>query len=138
MPEFVEEFLVLPNDFVSAGDASRKIKQILKKIGLDANLIRKIAIASYEAEMNMVIHSLGGTVRLSIEDENIIVTCKDRGPGIEDIDKAMEEGFSTASEKARAIGFGAGMGLPNIKNNSDELRIESDKDGTTLNIYFNI
>jgi serine/threonine-protein kinase RsbT len=138
MAEFVETFDVASEDFVSAGEASRNIKRILKKIGLDANLIRRVAIASYESEMNMAIHSLGGSITFMIEGDKIKVVCKDKGPGIEDIDQAMKEGYSTASQEARSIGFGAGMGLPNIKNNSDELKIESNKDGTTLEVWFNI
>ena len=138
MADFVEVYDVTSEDFVTAGDASRNIKRILKKIGLDAQLIRRIAIASYESEINMAIHSYGGTITFEIEGDTIIVTCKDTGPGIKDIEKAMTEGYSTASDSARAIGFGAGMGLPNIRNNSDKLDITSSDAGTTLIVKFNI
>jgi serine/threonine-protein kinase RsbT len=138
MADFFEVYDVESEDFVTAGDASRNIKRILKKIGLDANLIRRIAIASYESEMNMAIHSYGGTITFEIEDNKVLITCKDTGPGIEDIKRAMQEGYSTASKSARAIGFGAGMGLPNIRNNADDMNLESSKKGTTLKVAFNI
>jgi len=136
--DFVEVYDVVSEDFVTAGEASRNIKRVLKKIGLDAKLIRRIAIASYESEMNMAIHSYGGTITFEIEGDKIVITCKDTGPGIKDIDEAMTEGYSTASDSARAIGFGAGMGLPNIRNNSDELDIKSSSEGTTLKVKFNM
>ncbi len=138
MADFVEVYDVVSEDFVTAGEASRNIKRVLKKIGLDAKLIRRIAIASYESEMNMAIHSYGGTITFEIEGDKIVITCKDTGPGIKDIDEAMTEGYSTASDSARAIGFGAGMGLPNIRNNSDELDIKSSSEGTTLKVKFNM
>ncbi len=135
---FTETYTVVPRDYVIAGDASRKIKQILKKIGLDADVVRKASIAAYEAEINMVIHSYGGTITLEVGEGRIRMVCVDTGPGIEDIDKAMQEGYSTADEEAQAIGFGAGMGLPNIKFNSDEFNITSSKAGTTLEIIINL
>ena len=138
MADFTEVYHVKSEDFVTAGDASRNIKRVLKKIGLDANLIRRIAIASYESEMNMAIHSYGGTITFEIEGEKVMITFQDKGPGIKDIDEAMTEGYSTASASARAIGFGAGMGLPNIRNNSDELDIQSSEKGTTLKVMFNL
>ncbi len=131
---FTESYTVIPRDYVIAGDASRKIKQILKKIGLDADVVRKASIAAYEAEINMVIHSHGGTITLEVGEGKIHLICADTGPGIEDIDKAMQEGYSTADEEAQAIGFGAGMGLPNIKFNADEFKISSSSEGTTLDI----
>jgi len=135
---FTETYDVVARDYVAAGDASRKIKQLLRKIGLEADLVRKAAISCYEAEINMVIHSLGGTITLELGEGSVRLICADTGPGIEDIDKAMQEGFSTADEAAQAIGFGAGMGLPNIKFNSDKLDIKSSDAGTTLTITINI
>lgn len=135
---FSETYTVEPDDYVAAGDASRKIKQILKKIGLEADVVRKASIAAYEAEINMVIHANGGNMTLEVGEGIIRIVCVDTGPGIEDIEKAMQEGFTTANEQAQNIGFGAGMGLPNIKYNSDKLDITSSKEGTTLDIIINL
>ena len=135
---FSETYKVAPNDYVAAGDASREIKQILKKIGLNTEVVRRAAIAVYEAEINMVIHAYGGLITLEVGEGKIHIICADKGPGIDDIEKAMQEGYSTANEKAQSIGFGAGMGLPNIKFNSDELKITSTPKGTTLDITINL
>lgn len=113
------------DDFVRAGQASSNIKKVLRQLGIDSEIIRKIAIATYEAEMNIVIHSEGGIIEVEIDPEKIIVIAEDRGPGIENIELAMKAGYSTASEKIRELGFGAGMGLPNIKRCADEFKIES-------------
>lgn len=118
-------YQVESGDFARAGQVSSTIKTILKKLGVDKTIVRRIAIASYEAEINMVIHSIGGVMKLEINSDSIKVYCDDEGPGIADISKAMEEGYSTAGEKARKMGFGAGMGLSNMKKNSDEFVIES-------------
>ncbi len=132
------DFTVERGNFLSAGDASSKIKKILQSIGLENGLIRKISIATYEAEMNLVIHSLGGTIRVSIERDKVIINVEDEGPGIEDINLAMTEGYSTASNEIREMGFGAGMGLPNIKKCSDKFNINSMKDvGTKILMIFN-
>ncbi len=130
------EFEIKKDDFVAAGEASSQIKNTLKKIGVDYSLIRKIAIASYEAEINMIIHSYGGQITLDIEDGLITIVCADTGPGIPDIDLAMQEGYSTASDTVREMGFGAGMGLPNINKNSDNMQIESSPAGTTVTMKF--
>ncbi len=122
--EFVS-FDIESNDFRRAGAASRAIKEHLKRIGADAEAIRRTMIAAYEAEMNVVIHSVGGRLEASLTDSRIDVNVVDEGPGIPDIDLAMIEGYSTASAEARALGFGAGMGLPNIKRSSDRLRVTS-------------
>lgn len=119
-------FEVDGNDFLLAGDASGKVKNILKKLGIESSIIRKIAIAMYEAEMNMVIHANGGTVDVDILPEKIQVLLEDTGPGIPDINLAMKEGYSTASHEIRELGFGAGMGLPNMKKYSDTLHITSE------------
>lgn len=122
-------------DFTLAGKASSKIKKMLKQLNVDSKSIKRIVIALYEAEVNVVAHSYGGKLKALIGEDCIEITLKDSGPGIENIEKAMETGFSTASKKVREMGFGAGMGLPNIKKNTDELKIESKiGEGTTL--YF--
>lgn len=122
--EFVS-YDIASNDFRRAGAASRSIKEHLKRIGADAEAIRRTMIAAYEAEMNVVIHSVGGRLEASLCDSQIDVNVVDEGPGIPDVEQAMVEGFSTAGAEARALGFGAGMGLPNIRRNSDRLRITS-------------
>lgn len=133
-----ESFDVTAGDFASAGEVSTKIKQKLKKIGIDQSLIRKIAIVSYEAELNMVIHSLGGEMILEMEEDFIKLHCNDVGPGIPDISLAMKEGYSTAPESIRMMGFGAGMGLPNINRHSDDMRISSDSSGTKIELTFSL
>lgn len=119
-------FEVDGNDFSLAGEASGKVKNVLKKLGIESGTIRKIAIAMYEAEMNMVIHANGGFVDVNILPEKIEVCLADTGPGIPDIDLAMEAGYSTATHEIRELGFGAGMGLPNMKRYSDMLQITSE------------
>lgn len=132
------DFTIERGNFLCAGDASSKIKKILQSIGLDNGLIRKISIATYEAEMNLVIHSLGGIIRVSIERDKVIINVEDEGPGIKNIDLAMTEGYSTATNKIREMGFGAGMGLPNIKKCSDKLHINSTINvGTKILMIFN-
>ncbi|WP_236660356.1 ATP-binding protein [Isachenkonia alkalipeptolytica] len=120
------EFVVAKEDFSKAGEASSSIKKTLKKLGIDSKIIRKVAIVTYEAEMNIVIHSIGGKIMVDIDTEKIKIQAIDQGPGIEDTEKAMEVGFSTATQKVRELGFGAGMGLPNIKKNSDNFEISSE------------
>ena len=116
---------------------STQIKTILKSIGYDPQLIRRVAISTYEAEMNVVMHAKRGDVTLTASDKEINVVIKDEGKGIEDIELAMTEGYSTATEEQRAMGFGAGMGLPNIKKNTDKLNIESEVDkGTFIETIF--
>ncbi|HWR62413.1 MAG TPA: ATP-binding protein [Clostridia bacterium] len=118
-------FEVEKDDFVRAGEASSNIKKILRQLGIDSGVIRKISIATYEAEMNIVIHSLGGRVILEVTPDFIKVIACDRGPGIADPELAMQEGYSTATEKVREMGFGAGMGLPNMKKCSDRFNMNS-------------
>ncbi|MBP3328021.1 MAG: ATP-binding protein [Clostridia bacterium] len=126
------------NDFSCAGEASGKIKKALKDLGFDASLIRNVAIAVYEGEINMVIHAEGGVIDAEISPEKVTVVLKDKGPGIPDIEQAMTEGFSTAPENVRALGFGAGMGLPNIKKYSDTMHIDTEIGvGTTITLTFN-
>ncbi len=128
-------FDVCGEDYSLAGSASSMIKKKLNQLGLPALIVRKTAIVMYEAEINMVIHANGGVVDVLINPDDINIILKDQGPGIPDINKALEAGFSTASDKARELGFGAGMGLPNIRKNSDDLKIESKVgEGTTVTI----
>lgn len=123
------------DDFTQAGVASGAVKQILKQLGLDSETVRKMAIALYEAEINMVIHGGGGTIDVDIDDHKIVAVVSDQGPGIEDLELAMKEGWSTASEQVRNLGFGAGMGLPNMKKYSDDLKIDSTVGvGTTVTL----
>jgi anti-sigma regulatory factor (Ser/Thr protein kinase) len=119
------EFSIDGKDFASAGLVSTQIKSILKKIGYDLLLVRRIAISTYETEMNVVMHAVRAKVFLTASDKEILVVIDDEGKGIPDIDKAMQPGFSTATEEQRAMGFGAGMGLPNIKKNTDDLKVSS-------------
>jgi anti-sigma regulatory factor (Ser/Thr protein kinase) len=135
---FKETFAITAGDFASAGEASARIKSILRMIGIDPALTRRVTIAAYEAELNMIIHSFGGEMIVMIDAGAIHLYCADTGPGIADIGMAMKEGFSTASPDIRMMGFGAGMGLPNIKKNSDEMDIRSSTDGTNLHLKFNI
>src|SRR5574344_1080104 len=120
-------------DFTRAGYASSQIKKTLKQLGVDSSVIKRVVVALYEAEVNIVAHAYKGVITADIDSDGIHVDLADQGPGIPDIDKAMIKGFSTASPEVREMGFGAGMGLPNIKDNADELRIESKVGvGTTL------
>ena len=119
------EFDIKAGDFVLAGEASSKIKDTLKKLGVKPEVLKKVAIVSYEAEMNIVIHSVGGVLKAIISKDKIEIIAEDRGPGIENIELAMMEGYSTAPEEIRNLGFGAGMGLPNMKKYSDYFEIES-------------
>ena len=114
------------DDFTRAGEASGAVKGKLKQLGFPPEAIRKVAIAMYEGEINMVIHANGGTADVEIEPDRIVVTLTDRGPGIPDLDLAMQEGWSTANETVRNLGFGAGMGLPNIKKYTDNLTIDTE------------
>jgi serine/threonine-protein kinase RsbT len=116
---------ILGGNFSEAGEASSAIKKVLKQLGVDSQVIRRTVVAIYEAEVNVVAHAYEGFLSVKIDKDKIAISIEDKGPGIEDIDKAMEAGYSTASEKVREMGFGAGMGLPNIKANTDKLTINS-------------
>jgi serine/threonine-protein kinase RsbT len=135
MEEVKLHYDVSAYDFTCAGEASGKLKRALKDLGFDTNVVRKVAIAVYEAEINMVIHAEGGVIDATITPECITVILKDKGPGIPDVELAMKEGYSTAPENVRSMGFGAGMGLPNIKKYSDEMKIDTVIGvGTTITI----
>ncbi len=132
------EFTVVEGDFANAGKASSEIKKTLKQLNIDNQKIKKIVVAVYEAEVNAIAHAYGGTIYVDLDEEKICVLIKDKGPGIPDIARAMEKGFSTASAKVREMGFGAGMGLPNIKNNVDELDIQTEVGvGTAIKMIVN-
>ena len=113
-------------NFSEAGSASSDIKKLLKRLGLQSKIIKKVAVAMYEAEINVVAHAYSGDINVVVAKDHINILVSDKGPGIPDIDKAMTEGFSTASDKVREMGFGAGMGLPNIKKNVDDLNIKTE------------
>ncbi len=133
MNEIVLNYTVPGDDFTRAGEASSDLKNKLKKLGLPSQAIRQIAIALYEGEINLAIHANGGEIKVVIGDGAVDLLLTDDGPGIENIELAMTEGFSTAPAEVRSLGFGAGMGLPNMKKYSDEFHIESQKGkGTTV------
>ena len=113
------------DNFVSAGQASVLIKKNLRELGLPPEVIRRVSIAMYEGEINMVIHADGGTADVDIYEDRIVITLDDHGPGIADVSLAMQEGYSTANERVRSLGFGAGMGLPNMKRYTDDMRIDT-------------
>ena len=132
------EFNVAGNNFISAGSASDEVKKTLKMLGIGAQFIRKVAIAMYEGEINMVIHAGGGRAIVDIFPEKIKIVLQDEGPGIPDIELAMKEGYSTATDNIRDLGFGAGMGLPNMNKYTDEFLIESEVGvGTTVTMVVN-
>jgi len=131
--EFDHGYEVHGRDFANAGRVSTAIKDILKGLGIQAAIVRRVAIASYEAEMNLVMYAARGRMQLRVSSEAITLHVADEGPGIENINLAMQEGYSTATQEMREMGFGAGMGLPNIKRNSDDFVITSEVGrGTTL------
>ena len=118
-------YAVPGDDFTRAGNVSAEMKKILQRLGLPPSIIKRTSVAMYESEINMVVHAGGGDATIDIFDSEIIIVMEDHGPGIADVDLAMKEGYSTASEKVRELGFGAGMGLSNMKRNSDDMTIET-------------
>ena len=129
------EYNVEGGNFSRAGYASSEIKKLLKQLNVDMGIIKRTVVACYEAEVNVVAHAYSGTIYVDLNAETIRIRLQDEGPGIPDIDQAMQEGFSTASSKVREMGFGAGMGLPNIKKNADQMEISSEVGkGTILEI----
>ncbi len=122
---FSQEYTIIGGDFSKAGGVSTQIKAILKQIGFDPATIRRVAISTYEAEMNVVMYANRAILKFTATPKKITVEVEDKGQGIEDIELAMQEGYSTATPEMREMGFGAGMGLPNIKKNSDVLEISS-------------
>ncbi len=133
------KFTVDGEDFTGAGQASVLVKKNLRQLGLPPEIIRRVSIAMYEGEINMVIHAGGGEAEVLVHEDCIEIILTDRGPGIKDIEKAMQEGFSTATDNIRSLGFGAGMGLPNMKRYSDYMDIKSEVGkGTTITMRVNI
>ena len=134
-----EVYPVEKGAFETAGEVSGTIKRMLRKLGVPSQVIRRVSVASYEVELNLVIHSLGGQMEITIEPDSVTLDVSDRGPGIPDLDLAMQEGWSTASDEVRTLGFGAGMGLPNMKRYSDEMEIDTTVGvGTTVTMRINI
>ena len=134
-----EVYPVAAGAYETAGEASASIKRKLKQLGIDSGVLRRISVASYEVELNLVIHSMGGTLTLAVDPEQITLISKDVGPGIPDITRAMTEGYSTANEEARSLGFGAGMGLPNMKRNASSFDIQSQPGvGTSIVMVFKL
>ena len=140
MPEKISfHFDVDGENFSSAGEASVLVKKKLRQMGYHPDIIRRVAIAMYEGEINMVIHANGGVADVDVLDDEIVIVLADHGPGIADVELAMQEGYSTARENIRALGFGAGMGLPNMKKYTDEMQIESTVGvGTTVTMTVNL
>jgi anti-sigma regulatory factor (Ser/Thr protein kinase) len=137
MAALKKSYYIKSRDFIRAGEASIKIQNLLKSLNFDPQLIRRVAICGYEGEMNAVMHGGDGSLSFAINTDKLIMAVSDDGPGIVDIDKAMQKGFSTASDEHREMGFGAGMGLPNMKKNCDEIIVESEKgQGTHLRMVF--
>ncbi len=135
----VKNYIIPGDDFSVAGEASSNFKSVLKKLGINGDVIRRVAIAMYEAEINTIIHGGGGECEASIQGNSISVVFRDKGPGIANIDLAMQEGYSTASDRIRELGFGAGMGLPNIKKYTDDMLIDSRPgEGTTITLIINL
>ena len=130
---------VLGGDFTSAGNASVKAKKALRQLGFDPDTIRRVSIAMYEGEINMVIHANGGSADIVVYDDAIEIVLADKGPGIPDVNLAMQEGYSTAPDNIRSLGFGAGMGLPNMKRHTDDIKIETTLGvGTTITMRVNV
>ena len=139
MPRLTKTFGIKARDYIRGGDVSMQVQGLLKTIGFDHELVRRVSLCAYEAEMNVVMHGGDGSFTLTVDADSIVIDVKDDGPGIENIELALQEGYSTASEEQREMGFGAGMGLPNIEKNADELQIESKPgEGTHVKIFFEV
>ncbi len=140
MTEFVNfHFDIDGDNFTSAGEASVRIKKVLREMGFSPDVIRRVSVAMYEGEINMVIHADGGTADVNVYCDRIEIVLADHGPGISDIDLAMQEGYSTAPDTIRSLGFGAGMGLPNMKRYTDDMKITSEVGkGTTVYMTVNV
>lgn len=135
----IKRYDISGSDFSCAGEASSRFKEVLKKLGVNSSVVRRTAIAMYEAEINTVIHGGGGICEAQVLEDKIVVSFSDNGPGIADVNLAMQEGYSTASETIRELGFGAGMGLPNIKKYTDDMKIETAPGkGTTVTLTINL
>lgn len=132
-------YTVPGDDFIHAGEASGNLKGVLKQLGFPSDAIRKAAVSMYEGEINMVIHASGGEIDVEIDDTGVEMVLRDQGPGIPDVEKAMQAGYSTATDQVRTLGFGAGMGLPNMKKYSDSMKIDTALGvGTTVTMHVNL
>ena len=139
MEAIVLKYEISPDDFTRAGEASSDVKNKLKQMGVAPEAVRKAAIAMYEGEINMVIHAKGGEIIVTITPEKIVMELADVGPGIPDVELAMQAGYSTAPDEIRSLGFGAGMGLPNMKKYSDDMKIDTEVGvGTTITMVVNL
>jgi len=139
MDAFKIQYNVDGEDFAAAGEASRKLKKVMQSLGIDPKISRKVSVAMYEGEINMVIHADGGVIDVEITQEKVHLFLRDKGPGIPDINLAMTEGYSTATDNVRELGFGAGMGLPNMEKYTDYMKITSEVGvGTTIEMIVNI
>ena len=137
MTALKKSYYIKSRDFIRAGEASIKIQTLLKSLDFNPQLVRRVAICGYEGEMNVVMHGGDGSLSFAINNDEVIIEISDDGPGIVDIEKAMQTGFSTASDAHREMGFGAGMGLPNMKKNADNIIVESEKgQGTRVRMVF--
>ena len=137
MTKFKKSFHIKGRDFIRAGEASINVQNLLKSMDFDSRLIRRVAICGYEGEMNAVMHGGDGSLSVEVDTDTLTLEISDDGPGIEDIDLAMQAGYSTANDDHREMGFGAGMGLPNMKKNSDQIHIDSKKSqGTVVRMIF--
>lgn len=132
MSKLKKSFHIKGRDFIRAGEASINIQNLLKSMDFDPRLVRRVAICGYESEMNVVMHGGDGSLSVEVDSNKLILEVRDDGPGIDDIELAMQAGYSTANDDHREMGFGAGMGLPNIKKNSDQIHIESKKNQETV------
>ncbi len=132
-------YVIDGENFTSAGEASVKVKRSLRQMGFSPEVIRKVSVAMYEGEINMVIHARGGVATVDVYEDRIVIVLEDEGPGIPDIPLAMQAGYSTAPDNIRSLGFGAGMGLPNMKKYTDDMKIESVVGkGTTITMTVNV
>jgi anti-sigma regulatory factor (Ser/Thr protein kinase) len=139
MASLKKNYFIKARDFISAGEASISVQNLLKTLNLDPKLIRRVAICGYEGEMNVVMHGGDGHLNVELDSDKLVMQISDNGPGIEDIEKAMQAGYSTALDEYREMGFGAGMGLPNMKKNSDQISIASQKgQSTRVTMIFNL
>ena len=135
----IKKYIISGEDFSLAGEASSNFKSVMKKLGISPDVIRRVSIAMYEAEINTIIHGGGGECEAEVLPGKISVTFKDQGPGIANLDLAMQEGYSTAGDRIRELGFGAGMGLPNIKKYTDDMLIDTAPGkGTTITLIVNL
>lgn len=135
----VREYTIPANDFIVAGEASSSVRKLLNQMGVSPSIVKRASVAMYEAEINAVIHGHGGTAHVEIDRDKVVIQIRDEGPGIPDLDLAMQEGWSTAPDSIREMGFGAGMGLPNIKKHADGFHVDTEPGrGTVVHILVHL